>query len=132
MALPKCANINPRSLYNCINEFQTYIEEEDIDVAFVSETWEREKKPLPDLITLNNYTVISNVFQRKSVGGRPALVINHEKFTITTPVESYVSLPWGVEATSALIVPRCAIRDSSVRSILLVSIYSKPDSRKKT
>ena len=102
MALSNCANINPRSLYNCIHWFQTYVEEEDIDVAFLDETLEREKKPLPDLITLTNHTVISNVFQRKSIGGRPALVITYEKFTITTPVESYVSLPWGVEATSAM------------------------------
>ena len=98
LSLPKRANINPRSLYNSINEFQTYVTEEDINVAFVSETWERGNKNLPDLITLTNHTVISNIFQRKCVGGRPALVINNEKFTITTPVESAVSLPWGLEA----------------------------------
>ena len=77
LQLPKCANKNPRSLYNCFNEFQTYIEEEEIDIAFVSETLEKEKKPLPELINLLDHTVISNVYQRKGVGGRPALIINH-------------------------------------------------------
>ena len=105
LELPTCLNINPRSLYNCIEEFQTYVQEKNIDVAFVSETWEREKLPLPELIKLPNHTVISNVYQRKGVGGIPALVINHNKYTITTPVESYVTLPWGVEATPAMIVP---------------------------
>ena len=58
MELPTCLNINPRSLYNCVNEFQTYVEEENIDVAFVSESWEKEKKPLQELIQLPNHTVI--------------------------------------------------------------------------
>ena len=72
------------------------MQEEDIDVALVSETWEKEKKPLPDLIKLTTHTVISNVHQRKGIGGRPALVINHDKFHISTPVDDHVSLPWGV------------------------------------
>ena len=96
LQLPVCLNINLRSLYNCIKEFQTYVTEEGIDVAFVSETWEKEKKPLPELIQLSTHTVISNVYQRRGVGGRPALVINHEKVNISRPVEGYVPLPWGV------------------------------------
>ena len=132
LQLPTCANINPRSLYNCVEEFETYIKEEDIDVAFVSETWEREVKPLQTLINLPNHTVISNVYQRKGVGGRPALVINHEKFSISTPVDSLVSLPWGVETTTAMIAPKLFKSDSCVKRIILVSIYSKPNSRKKT
>ena len=90
LQLPTCANINPRSLYNCVEEFKTYVEEEDIDEAFVSETWERELKPLQELIKIANYTVVSNVYQRKGVGGRPALVINHEKFNISTPKDNLV------------------------------------------
>ena len=132
MELPTCLNINPRSLYNCVNEFQTYVEEENIDVAFVSESWEKEKKPLQELIQLPNHTVISNVYQRKGVGGRPALVINHNKYNISTPVENHVTLPWGVECTTAMIAPKYLTSDSRIKRIFLVSIYSKPNSRKKT
>ena len=96
LQLPVCANINPRSLYNCSEEFKTYVQEENIDVAFLSETWERENKPLTDIINIPSHTIISNVYQRKGVGGRTALVINHDKFKITTPVESHVSVPWGL------------------------------------
>ena len=123
LQLPICANINPRSLYNCV--------EEDIDVAFVSETWEREVKPLQELINLTNHTVISNVYQRKGVGGRPALVINHEKYSISTQIDSLVPLPWGVEASTAIIAPKTFKSDCSVKRIILVSIYCKPSSRKK-
>ena len=132
LQLPTCANINPRSLYNCVEEFETYVEEENIDVAFVSETWEREVKPLQMLINLPNHTVVSNVYQRKGVGGRPALIINHDKFSISSPLDSLVSLPWGVETTTAMIAPKLLKSDSCVKRIMLVSIYSKPNSRKKT
>ena len=43
------------------------MQEENIDVAFVSETWERENLPLPELIKLPNHTVISNDYQRKAL-----------------------------------------------------------------
>ena len=132
LQLPTCANINPRSLYNCVKEFETYVQEEDIDVAFVSETWERETIPLPELISLPNHTVISNVYQRKGVGGRPALVINHEKFSISTSTKDLVPLPWGVETTIAMIARKLFKSESSVKRIFLVSIYCKPKSRKKT
>ena len=41
---PVIANINPMSIYNRIKEFQTFVEQEDIDIVFMSETWEREDK----------------------------------------------------------------------------------------
>ena len=63
LQLATCANINPRSLYNCAEEFETYVEEDYIDVAVVSETWEREVKSLQKLIYLTNHTVVSIVYQ---------------------------------------------------------------------
>ena len=62
-----------------MNEFTTYVEEEEIDVAFLTETWEREEKTLSDIINLPNHTIISNPYQRKGAGGRKAIIINHRK-----------------------------------------------------
>ena len=42
--LPVIANINPRSVYNKVKEFHTFVREEEIDVVFMSESWEREDK----------------------------------------------------------------------------------------
>ena len=114
-----------------MNEFTTYVEEEEIDVAFLTETWEREEKTLSDIINLPNHTIISNPYQRKGAGGRTAIIINHQKYNISTPVESHISLPWGVEASSAMIAPKKLSSDSKVKRIILMSIYSKPNSRKK-
>ena len=108
------------------------MEEENIDVAFLSETWEREYKPLTEILQIPSHTRLGNVYQRKGAGGRTALVINHDKYNITKPVESHVTVPWGVEVTTAMIAPKQTTSDSLVKRILIMSIYSKPNSRKKT
>ena len=68
LQLPVCANINPRSLYNCSEEFKTYVQEENIDVVFLSETWERENKPLTDNINIPSHTIISQSSEKRCWG----------------------------------------------------------------
>ena len=80
--LPKVMNINPRSAMNKLEELKTFIDEEEIDVAFVSESHDRENKRLEDNFILENFKVISNVYQRKEKGGRPALIVNTEKYNV--------------------------------------------------
>ena len=75
LSLPSIMNINPRSIYNSVDQFRTFIEQQNISVIFMSESWEREYLSLNELIQLENYQVISNVFQRKGRGGRPALIV---------------------------------------------------------
>ena len=79
--LPKLLNLNPRSAMNKIDSITRFIEEENIDVVFISETHERENKRLEDHIKLDTHTIISNLHQRqaKEKGGRPALVVNRYK-----------------------------------------------------
>ena len=77
--LPTIINLNPRSVYNKVDEFHTLVEEEKADVVFMSESWERDNLTLDKIIRLDSHTVISNVHQRNGVGGRPALIVNHEK-----------------------------------------------------
>ena len=50
--LPSVMNINPRSIYNKVNEFLTLVEEYDSDLIFMSETWDRATQPLEDLIRI--------------------------------------------------------------------------------
>ena len=64
---------------NKVDEIKTFIKEEAIDVAFISESHERESKRLEDHFVLENFQVISNVYQRQGKGGRPAIIVNNEK-----------------------------------------------------
>ena len=131
--LPKVLNLNPRSAMNKIQEITTFIEEENIDVAFISESHDRENKKLEDNIKLPTHTVISNLYQRaiSEKGGRPAIIANREKYTVESLTNTSINIPWGVEVTWGLLTPKHISKDSIVKRIVLGSIYVKPSSRKK-
>ena len=57
LSLPTLCNINPRSIYNKTEEFHTFVKEEDVDVVFISESWERDYLPLQQLIKLEDHTL---------------------------------------------------------------------------
>ena len=132
MYLPTVMNINPRSVYNKKESFETFVEEHLIDIVFMSESFERLNKPLNELINIENYSVISNPFQRTGMGGRPALVINNSKHDITNLTNELISIPWGVEAVWATIIAKDVSVNSAISRIVLCSFYSKPNSNKKS
>ena len=70
--LPIVLNVNPRSVYNKVEEFHTLVKELEVDLVMMSESWERETLTLDEMIELEGYIVISNVHQRKCIGSRPA------------------------------------------------------------
>ena len=131
MDLPTIINLNPRSVYNKIDEFHALVEEEDVDIVFMSESWERENKTLHEIIHLEDHIIISNVNQRKEVGGRPALIVKSKNYLVQDLTNSVIQIPWGVEVVWALITPKNVQNDSKIQRIILGSIYSKPNSKKK-
>ena len=126
--------VNPRSLYNKINQFKTFIKEQDIDLALISESWERPSQPLDSIIKIDNFKFISNPFQRSSstAGGRPAIFVNTAKFNVDCINQTLVDIPWGVEVTWCVISSKNVTGSSVVKRIAVCSFYSKPNSRKKT
>ena len=85
LVLPKVINCNPQSLYNKKDEFLTFLEINDIQLAHISESWDREKWPISDLLKdleRKNFTIIANVHQRKGRGGRPILIVKNDNFEI--------------------------------------------------
>ena len=130
--MPKIINCNPQSLYNKSSEFITLIEQKEIDVAFVSETWERKVFKLEDLLkNLANFSIISNYNQRNEKGGRPALLVNNDKFFVQNLTQDVVKIPWGCEVVWALITPKQS-GSSKVKKIVCGAVYCKPGSKTKT
>ena len=82
--LPKVLMVNPRSLYNKVNEFKTFLKEQDIDLALISEIWERQNQPLDSIIKIDNFKFVSYPHQRSSStsGVRPAIFVNTSKFNV--------------------------------------------------
>ena len=124
--------MNPRSVYNKLNEFHTFVNEEELDCIFLLESWEREHLTLDKVIKLEDHVVISNVSQRKEKGGRPAIIANSKKYEVQNVTNTLIQIPWGVEAVWCVLTPRNVTHDSKIQKIACCALYSKPDSRKKT
>ena len=132
LELPVICNLNPRSIYNKVDEFHTFVTEYEVDAIFMSESWERENKSLSEIINLDNYQVISNVNQRKEKGGRPPMIVNSSKYNVTNLTNSLISVKWGVEAVWCLLAPKDVHQDSNIQHIACAAIYCKPNSKHKT
>ena len=89
MDLPVIMNINPRSIYNKTDEFSLLLDQYQADVITMSESWERDNLPLDELLNLDNYKILSNVKQRGFKGGKPAILVNKEKYKQSTSESSY-------------------------------------------
>ena len=126
--------MNPRSAMNKTEQITRFIEEEEIDVALISESHDRENKRLEDHIKLNSHIVISNLYQRSTneKGGRPAIIANTDKYNVENLTNTTINIPWGVEVTWALLTPKIVTKDSVVKKIMLGAIYVKPGSKKKS
>ena len=130
--LPSVMNINPRSIYNKVDEFLTLVEQYESDLIFMSETWDRVHQPLENLIQLENYRVITAVNPRNFKGGKPALIINEEKFFIKPLNPELITVPDGVEAVWALLTPKDSKPNTQFSHIAVASIYYRgPKSTKK-
>ena len=100
--------------------------EEEVDLLFMSESWEREDLQLQDIIHLDDHLVISNVYQRKGKGGRPALVVNKDKYHVQDITNTLVNVKWGVEAVWCILTPKNVTKESKIQKIACAAIYSKP------
>ena len=125
-------NINPRSIYGKINELKVFIEQTGVDVAFLSETWEREHLPLVNIFNVDKYEIISNVYQRKERGGRPAIIVNSEKYCIQNLTNNQILIKWGIEVVWCLLTPKNTRPNSIIQHIACASVYVKPNSKKKS
>ena len=103
-----------------------------MDLLFMSESWERDNLTLKEIIMLDNHTIISNVSQRTGTGGRPAIFANNNKYEVQNITNTLVQIPWGVEAVWCILTPRNISNDSQIQKIACCSVYSKPNSKKKT
>ena len=130
--LPVIANINPRSVDNKVKEFHAFAMEEEIDVVFMSESWEREDKQLNVIIELQDHEIISNVYQRKGQGGRPALIVNRKKFDILNLTNTTINIKWGVEVVWCLLTPKKVTPSSRIQRIACANVYCKPGSKHKS
>ena len=66
--LPLCMMLNARSLHNKRDNFKNLLYEVGPDLAIVSETWERQRQSLENLLSSEQFQVIS--YKRKQINNR--------------------------------------------------------------
>ena len=85
--------MNPRSVYNKIDEFHTFVEQESLDLLCMSESFEREELKLNQILKLEDQIVISSVNQRSGKGEIPALIVNAEKYHVKDLTNTLIQIP---------------------------------------
>ena len=129
--LPVVMNINPRSIYGKSEEFSLLLEQYSADLICMSESFERENRPLQELLQLDDYEIISMVKRREFRGGNPAILINKQKYFIKRICPDPVSVPVGVEAIWVIISPKNN-NSKKLKNIAVCSVYYRgPKSTKK-
>lgn len=128
--LPLVINLNPRSVYNKKDEFRTMMKQLEVDLCTMSESWDRDNLCLEDIIQMEGYEIIKNVLQRRGKGGKPALIINKEKYHIKKLCPTVLTVPPTVEATWALLTPKIQV-NSEVKHIAVASIYYAKRTKRK-
>ena len=85
--LPTVITLNPRSLYNKMDQFRTMVEQTEVGVCFISETWDRthlkKGKLISESLEIEGYKWVRNVCQSNRGRGKPHILISEKDFHIT-------------------------------------------------
>ena len=121
--LPTVMNLNPRSIYNKSEEFPLLLDQYNVDVAVISESWQRDDLSLSQLLQLDDYQIFSNVKERDFKGGKPAILVKSEKYNVKPLCPEVITVPVGVEAVWALITPKSRNPRNLIKYIAVCAIY---------
>ena len=121
--LPVVVNLNPRSIYNKADEFKIMMEQLDVGICFMSESWDRDELGLEEIIQIDGYKIIKNVLQRKGKGGKPALIISEENYFIKPLCPDVITVPTDIEAVLALLTPKGGGCNANIKNLAVCSYY---------
>ena len=139
--LPTIVSVNPRSLYNKQLNFRTLIDQTEVGVCFVSETWDRthksdrskkdKDKMIAEVLDIEGYRWVQNIVQRKCRGGKPAILICEQDYYITEVCPDLITVPIGVEAIWAVLTPKQKSKNAKVKHLAVASVYYSSTQTKK-
>ena len=76
----------------------------------MSETFEKEEKTLDKVINMEDFEVISNVYQKRGKGGRPAIIVSKKNYNLENLTNTQVNIPWGIEIVWVALTPLLTMR----------------------
>ena len=128
--IPLCLVMNCRSACNKANNLKEMMQTIGPDLILASETWERDKMRLRDILNCKKFKIKSFYRKSKSPGGGCAIIYNESRFTFTDPD---ICVPEGVEAVWSVFTPVAGCTQHlKVKRIAVASIYVSPRSKYKS
>ena len=120
--MPVVVNLNPRSIYIKAEEFKIMMEQLDVSLCFMSESWDRDNLGLEEVINMDGFRIIKNVLQRKGKGGKPALIVSEKNYHIKELCPDVVTVPPNIEAVWALLTPKAGGSKANIKHIAVCSV----------
>ena len=125
-SLPLCLVFNARSIYNKHGNVREMLHQLGPDLTMVSETFERQGKPIKELLNSTQFKTISYFRKNKAPGGGTAIIYNENRFKIE---ELNVAASCDIECVWALCTPNHT--NHRVKRIAVGSYYVSPRAKNK-
>ena len=131
--LPIVSVSNLRSLMPKINNFKKDILEREINLALLSEVWEKSqskshKYEIEKMFQMDGLKYISTPRASTKRGGGAAIVANLNRFSLD---RLEVSIPYQLEVVWGILTPKVQ-GFNKIKKIVVCAFYSPPNSRKNT
>ena len=129
-SLPLCMMMNCRSVCNKIDNMREMLHTLGPSLVIASETWEREKKRIHNILKSKQFKTISYFRKNKSPGGGCAILYDENRLRV---LAEDIFVPENLEAIWSVFTP--VLNDKQrgkVKRIAVGSIYVSPRSKFKT
>ena len=100
--IPLCLVLNCRSICNKSDNLKEIMNQICPDLILASETWERKRMRMSDVLKSNQFKSVSYYRKNKSPGGGCAIIFNDKRFKAS---ELDVCVPDDIEVVWALFTP---------------------------
>ena len=122
--------MNCRSVCNKADNLRELLNTIGPSVTMLSETWERDRQRLDDVLNSKQFKTKSYYRKNKSPGGGCAIIYDKNRFEATDPE---ITVPEDVEAIWTVLTPISKdVKKLRVQRIAVGSIYVSPRSKVKT
>ena len=91
---------------------------------------ENNQNKLENILQMDGYRIVKNVYQREKRGGKPLILIHEDKFYVTELSSNIITVPTNLEVTWALITPKVSVENSQIKRIVVVSLYYTEKTKK--
>ena len=110
-----------------MDQFRTVVEQTEVGVCFISETWDRthlkKGKLISESLEIEGYKWVRNVCQSNRGRGKPHILISEKDFHITEISPEPITVPVNVEVAWALLTPKRKLQGTRINHIVVASVY---------